>query len=112
MIFLILRWLLELIVFLVYYIFIKIIPFCIVFGLPLFLVGIIIGILGVSGHIIFLLLVAFAIYKYYDIVIKSTFNISSKNTNKKKKVHKDSFKSLVKEDIGKFAKSLNPLSKK
>ena len=103
----IVKYILEIAFFLVYYIIIKIIPFIVTFGLPLFFVGIIVGLLGVAGHIIFILLFAYAIYKYYDIVLRSVFNIE-KNVKKPKKKN---LRNKLKTQATKFAKSLIPFTK-
>lgn len=103
----IVKYILEIAFFLVYYIIIKIIPFIVTFGLPLFFVGIIVGLLGVAGHIIFILLFAYAIYKYYDIVLRNVFNIEKKV----KKQKKNNLRNKLKDKATNFAKSLIPFTK-
>lgn len=102
----VIKYIVEIAFFLLYYVIIKIIPFIVTFGLPLFFVGIIIGLLGVAGHIIFILLFAYAMYKYYDVVLRSVFNIE-----KKKKPKKNNLRSKLKAKATNFAKSLIPFTK-
>lgn len=61
-----------------------IIPILVVYGLPIFIAGMLVAILGTMGHIFFLLLFAIALLYYFKYVY-NVFNPSSKIPVKPKK---------------------------
>lgn len=62
--------------YILYWIFIKIVPFLVIYvGIPLFILGILLGLLFFGGHLIFLVVFFVGIYFY----VRGAFNLRIKN---------------------------------
>ena len=73
--------------YIMYWIFIKIVPFLVIYvGIPLFILGILLGLLFFGGHLLFLIVFFVGIYFYvrgaFNLRIKTNNNPSAANTTK------------------------------
>jgi len=64
--------------YIMYWIFIKIVPFLVIYvGIPLFILGILLGLLFFGGHLVFLVVFFVGIYFY----VRGAFSLRIKSTN-------------------------------
>ena len=84
----IIKFIVEVIGLILYWIFVEIIPFLVIYvGIPLFILGILLGLLFFGGHLVFLIVFFVGIYFYirgaFDLKIKpATKPITSTNNTK------------------------------
>ena len=77
----------ELVGLVLYWIFVEIVPFLVIYvGIPLFILGILLGLLFFGGHLVFLIVFFVGIYFYirgaFDLKIKPATKPSTSNNTK------------------------------
>jgi hypothetical protein len=65
-----------------------IIPILVLFGIPIFIAGMIVAIIGVMGHIFFILLFVFGLLYYFRFAYRIIYPSSKKDKRKKTKLKK------------------------